>query len=280
MGFVVRNQALAASTGKQTVKQVNWFTAKYLGARALLRMMRWLKNWPDVWSAYRNRLPLPMFRFRRGFTLHHGPADEPLLLLYEIFVEGCYSNNKIRDGMIIDLGANIGAATLCWASQSAKITVHAYEPNPVTNQTLRRNIEVNNLSDRVTIYNDAVGREAGEVQLWADVPSLLATSYGVSPATNGTVIRVPMVDLNEVLRRAGGEQISLLKIDTEGAEADILEGVSLPRLRSIRRIVLEYHDSLCPDAYIRCKQILDQAGFRVQTSPINANQGLLYAWQD
>lgn len=263
------------------MKRPNWFLAKYLAARALLRMMRWLKNWPEVWTAYRNSLPLPAFRFRRGFTLHHGPGDEPLLLLYEIFVDGCYSRNEIGQGLIIDLGANIGAATLDWASQSAKITVHAYEPNPATNRTLRQNIVANNLSERVTVYDDAVGREVGEIRLWADVPSLLASSYGkVPPAPGGTAIRVPMVDLNEVLRRAGSKQISLLKIDTEGAEADILEGASLPGLRSIRRIVLEYHDSLCPDAYSRCKQILDQAGFRVQTSPINSNQGLLFAWRD
>jgi FkbM family methyltransferase len=261
--------------------QVDWFTGKYLAAHALLRMMRWLKNWPEVWSAYRHGFPLPPFRFRRGFTLHHNRGDEPLILLYEIFVEGCYSQGKIKEGVIIDLGANIGAATLSWASHSSKVTIHAYEPNPATNQTLRHNIEANNLSERVTIYNDAVGREVGEIQLWAGMPSLLTTSYGEAPpASNGIAINVPMVDLNEVLRRAGGEKVSLLKIDTEGAEADILEGASLPCLKSIRRIVLEYHDSLCPGAYARCKQILDQAGFRVQNSPLNANQGLLYAWRD
>jgi FkbM family methyltransferase len=261
--------------------QVNWFVGKYLAARALFRMVRWLKNWPDVWSAYRNCLPLPPLRFRRGFTLHHNRGDEPLILLYEIFVEGSYSQAEISEGVIVDLGANIGAATLSWASQSSKITVHAYEPNPATNQTLRQNIEANNLSARVTIYNDAVGREVGEIKLWGGMPNLLTTSYGEAPsASNGTAIKVPMVDLNEVLRRVGGEKISLLKIDTEGAEADILEGASLPCLKSIRRIVLEYHDTLCPDAHIRCKRILDQAGFRVQTSPLNANQGLLYAWQD
>ena len=258
------------------MKLSDWVVAKCLAARALLRMMRWLENWRAVWSAYRNCLPLPPFRFRRGFTLHHGSGDEPLLLLYEIFVEGCYARDKISEGTIIDLGANIGAATLSWASQSANITIHAYEPNPETNQTLRQNIEANNLSGRVSVYDDAVGRETGETHLATDVPSLLATSYGELRSA----IKVPMVDLNEVLRRAAGGQISLLKIDTEGAEADILEGASLPTLKLIKRIVLEYHDTLCPDAGRRCQQVLVEAGFRIQTAPLNANQGLLYAWQD
>jgi FkbM family methyltransferase len=255
--------------------------AKFLAARTLVRMIRWLENWRAVWRVYRKRQTLPPLRFRRGFTLHHGSGDEPLLLLYEIFVEGCYARDQISDGVIVDLGANIGAATLSWTSRSADVTVHAYEPNPATNKTLRQNIERNNLGGQVIVYDEAVGGQTGEIQLWTDVPSLLATSYGASPpAANGTAIKVPMIALSEVLRRTGNSQISLLKMDTEGAEADILEGASTLDLQSIKRIVLEYHDNLCPDAFQRCKRILDGAGFRTESAPINAQQGLLYAWHD
>lgn len=261
------------------MNKINPIVGKYVAARALYRMIRWLKNWPEVWSAYRNQLPLPPLRFRCGFTLHHKSGDEPLLLMYEIFVDDCYPRNEIKEGIIVDLGANIGAATLMWACESEKITVHAYEPNPTTNQTLRENILANNLGERVSVYDDAVGRENGELQLRTDLPSMEVTSYVSVLSTKGTSTTVPMVDLNEVVRRAGLGDIALLKIDTEGAEADILEGASPSTLRSIKQIVLEYHDSLCPDAYKRCRRILDEAGFRVRTSPINQHQGLMYARQ-
>jgi FkbM family methyltransferase len=258
------------------MNQINPIVGKYLAARALYRMVRWLKNWREVWSAYRNRLPLPPLQFRSGFTLHHKLGDEPLLLMYEIFVDDSYPRSE-KEGVIIDLGANIGAATLRWACQSDKITIHAYEPSPKTNQTLRENVLANNMSERVFVYSEAVGRENGEIQLRTDLPSMEVTSFVDARSKPGDSIRVPMVDLNEVIRRAGGDEIALLKIDTEGAEADILEGASPGTLRLIKQMVLEYHDSLCPDAYKRCKRVLDEAGFTIETSPINDHQGLLYA---
>jgi FkbM family methyltransferase len=263
---------------------VNPFVGKYLALRALSRMIRWLDNWPAVWSAYRNRQPLPALNFRRGFTLQHGQGDEPLLLLDEIFIEGCYSKRlrtDLKPRVIIDLGANIGAATLDWANQFREASIYAYEPNPGTTQTLRSNIEVNRLTDRVTIYDEAVGRENGEARLWSNVPSLLVSGYGDSPpSSGGELIHVPMVDLNEVVRRIGSDEVDLLKIDTEGAEADILEGANASTLNRINRVVLEYHDQLCPNAFSRCKNVLEQAGFKTRFSAINNHQGMLYAWHD
>ena len=247
-------------------------------------MISWLDNWWAVWSAYRHRQCLPPFRFRRGFTLQHDEGDEPLLLLNEVFIEGCYSKGiqtDLADGVIVDVGANIGAATLDWASQFTNATIYAYEPNPTTNRTLRSNIEVNKLGGQVTIYNEAVGRENGQVRLWSNVPSLLASSYGdLPPQTGGKLINVPMVDLNEVVRRAEGKQVDLLKIDAEGAEADILDGAVASTLKQINAVVLEYHDHLSPKAYSRCKHVLEHAGFNTRSVPLNSHQGMLYAWHD
>jgi FkbM family methyltransferase len=180
--------------------------------------------------------------------------------------------------VLIDLGANIGAVTLDFASRSAKLRVYAYEPNPMTNKVLRTNIEVNGLADRVKVYGEAIGRNFGELKLRTNLPSVLVTAYGdTRPTTEAMAVNVKMIDLNEVVRRVG-EPITLLKIDTEGAEADILEGADAVTLDSVGCVVLEYHDQLFPEALSRCKAVLTRAGFDCVVYPANPRQGLLYAW--
>jgi FkbM family methyltransferase len=260
-----------------------WVFFKYHAARTLGRMMRWLSNWREVWSAYRVDLPPPPLRFRDGFTLHHGRLDSPVSMLHEVFGDRHYSRHvrNPSEGVLIDIGANIGAVTLDWASRSGRLHVHAYEPNPQTNDVLRHNVEANGLNDRVTVHPEAVGREPGRLRLWTNVSSVVSTAYGDGPpAPEAVATDVPLVDLNEVVRRAGGRPIELLKIDTEGGEADALEGATPETLGALRQVVLEYHDTLCPDASGRCRRVLERAGFRCLVRPLNANHGLIYARRD
>jgi FkbM family methyltransferase len=181
---------------------------------------------------------------------------------------------------MIDLGANIGAVTLDWARRVGPLRIHAYEPNPSTNRVLRHNIEANGLAGRVMVYAEAVGRGSGELRLWTNVNSMTTTGYSDAPPTQAAVpLSVPLIDLNEVVRRAGGGPVALLKMDTEGAEADTLEGASPATLRAIRQVILEYHSRLCPDVVIRCQKALEQAGFRCHVRRIHVYHGLIYAWQ-
>ncbi|HSS20303.1 MAG TPA: FkbM family methyltransferase [Pyrinomonadaceae bacterium] len=245
-------------------------------------MIRWLSNWPDVWSSYRAGRPLPPLQFRSGLTLYHGAHDSPVALLHEVFGEKQYRRHLSSpvEGMMIDLGANVGAVALDWASRSPALRIHAYEPNPATNTTLRRNIEANGLANRIMVFDEAVGRESGVVRLWTNVNSMTATAYGENPPTPAAVATpVTLIDLNEVVRRADGGPIALLKMDTEGAEADTLEGASPATLQAISQVILEYHVGLCPEASARCRKTLEQAGFNCLIRPTNRSHGLMYAWR-
>jgi FkbM family methyltransferase len=260
-----------------------WLGYKFRAARTLARMMRWLSNWPEVWSCYRAGRGVPPLKFRSGLTLHHGLHDSPIALLHEVFGERQYRRhlNRPVEGMMIDLGANVGAVAMDWAHRSRALRIHAYEPNPATNTVLRHNIEANGFASRVTIYDEAVGRGSGELRLWTNVNSMTTTGYSVAPPAGDAVATlVPLIDLNEVVRRAGGGPVSLLKMDTEGAEVDTLEGASQLTLQAIRQVILEYHTGIFPDAAARCRKALEQAGFECLVRPTNAVNGLIYAWRN
>ena len=229
-------------------------------ARHRWLLHRWLCNAEEVWRAYQGGLALPTLRLRSGLSLAHGPDDAPVFLLFEILANGCYRSalRDARGGTIVDIGANIGVFTLQALGRS-DVSVHAYEPHPRTAATLRRNVAANDRDGRVTVFEEAVGQARGSCRLSADGPSLTSSLYA-EPGASGVI--VSCVGLDEVVERAGGA-VSLIKIDAEGAEVDILTGASPEVLREIPALVLECHDWLVVDATARAADVLRGAGFRV-----------------
>lgn len=240
-----------------------------------------LKNWLPVWWAYRRRRPVPPLQFRRGFVLHHGEGDDPFLLLDEVFVGANYVKLfglPIR-GTIVDVGANIGATVLDFADHFPAASIHAYEPNPACLQTLRANVTANRLQDRVHLHGEAVGRCRGSFSLWRQKRSVLSAGYGADREQASTdELIVPMIGLDDIVAELT-PPIALLKIDAEGAEADILEGASPATLEAIEQVVLEYHNHLVENALTRCEAALARAGFQTRILQSAGACGILHAWR-
>jgi FkbM family methyltransferase len=91
----------------------------------------------------------------------------------------------------------------------------------------------------------AVGREEGERELFVLSDSALST-FNRSIADHSACITndhcvqtivVPVCTLDTILKDAGISQIDFLKIDVEGAEREVLEGIDLARFRPVIIVV-------------------------------------------
>src|SRR5262245_5997142 len=248
---------------------------KLWALRALWRMFWYLRNWREVWVAYRAAQPLPALQFRRGFVLNHGPADDPILLLHTVFARSEYGAlHNGRSRYLVDIGANIGSVTLDRVSRDSGVKVDAYEPNPLTFDTLSRNIRENGLASRVRVFPDAVAGRDGAVVLWTGESSVLS-SISANDAV-GVSVSVPSISLDHAIGRTGATGLAV-KIDAEGAEVEMLESASETTLAAIDEIALEYHDSIVPHARVRCEVVLTKAGFMCHTMALGADQGILVA---
>ncbi len=255
---------------------------KLQAARMLWYMGRHLNNWADVWRCYRQAMPTPALEFRRGFTLYGGKWDDPVLMLKEVYGERIYRHGLRSNpaGMVVDIGANIGAVSMDFADRWG-LQIHAYEPNPETFHSLERNINDNRLSDRVVLFNEAVAGYVGSFKLWTEVVSVGASGYSSEPPGNARQVSVPSVDLATVFRRVEGRTIFLLKIDAEGAEADILDSARGLSFANVRHVAVECHEALRPGALALCCKVLDEQGFRSDTRPVAEHAGIhmLYGWK-
>jgi FkbM family methyltransferase len=130
----------------------------------------------------------------------------------------------VRPGdTVVDVGANIGWNAIRAARVAGRVV--AVEPTPDTLEVLRRNVAASGLGN-VVVAPVAAGRAAGERELFVrGGVSAVNSLYPESRYARVTeVLRVPVVRLDDLVEGAA----ALVKIDVEGAEIDVLEG--MPRL--------------------------------------------------
>jgi FkbM family methyltransferase len=114
------------------------------------------------------------------------------------------------DSVVVDIGANIGAMTVAFASKAK--TVFAFEPHPRLFYTLAGNLALNEITN-VIPYNIGISDHAGRMS-FQDLP---ASNNGAHSLTTDT-------GKNSIIVSDQVPACSLLKIDVEGMELQVLKG--------------------------------------------------------
>jgi FkbM family methyltransferase len=126
-----------------------------------------------------------------------------------------------------DVGANIGVITVPLAAAvGPKGRVVAFEPSAPNVERLRRNAELNG-AENVEVMAVAVGRRSGSLALHLSAdPAFHSTVATPSHPQGSATAKVPVVSLDETWIRSGRPAVSVLKVDVEGAELDVLKGAA------------------------------------------------------
>ncbi len=121
----------------------------------------------------------------------------------------------------INVGANVGLYVLL-ARKSGLPTI-ALEPVPETVQFLLENLELNSLSDGVTVIPAAAGQHPGVVTIYGlGTTSSLVKNWGGNP--NSLAQKVPVVRLDDVIQKPNQNEQILVLMDVEGYEYQALQG--------------------------------------------------------
>jgi FkbM family methyltransferase len=156
----------------------------------------------------------------------------------------------IKPGQTVyDVGANIGFFTiLCSRLVGPQGKVYAFEPIPENVVTLRHNIALNKLTN-VVVIEQALSASTGTaemfVSLWSAFHSLNVdgASKRENHGPDGGQITVETVTLDEFMQGDGILAPDLIKLDVEGAELLVVEGMR-ETLRTVQPLLLvEVHDT-------------------------------------
>jgi FkbM family methyltransferase len=149
-------------------------------------------------------------------------------------------------GVVIDVGANRGEYAQRLREINHDVEIHCFEPHPLTFATLR--LRADQL--RVTMHHAAVGSAPGEMSLFdyedQDGSSHASAYREVIERIHGRKAiehRVRVITLDDFARERGIERVSLLKIDTEGHEIEVLKGFShFLREKRVAMIHFEFNE--------------------------------------
>ena len=125
-----------------------------------------------------------------------------------------------KNDIILDVGGNIGDVPLRF-SDSVK-WIHSYEPMPDTFKVLEKNVKKNKIKN-CTAYNVAVTPKDGNTIIYFnDRAKLSHASVTTVPVRGRKEINVKAVSFAKEVKRI---KPTIIKMDIEGGEYDILESV-------------------------------------------------------
>ncbi len=136
--------------------------------------------------------------------------------------------------------------------------VHYFEPIPNRFEELKR--QVNNCG---FLNNFGLGKDSGTAIIYNGLSSSYFRQHGAANVNN--TMDITLETLDSYVNDNNINEISLLKIDVEGAELDVLMG-GVKSLNKCKYIVFEYSDDTAEAAnmtYKDIKNLLESNGFEI-----------------
>jgi FkbM family methyltransferase len=232
-------------------------------------------NLPDTfrwfWSYYASRLPgagsratscvevgIPAMALRLRIRNNGFDYD----VVDEIFARNAYKMGLDNVKRVLDLGGNIGLASLFFARSYPGAQICTVEPIPGNLAILESNLKLNHVS--VQVVPVAAGGRDGKIRfvISQDPRQHSSETSGIRVLATGSSIEVDMVSVPSLMKLMGWAEIDLLKIDIEGGETAVLGGRP-DWLKKVRTIIGEGHVGV---GYTieACRTDLEPMGFQVR----------------
>lgn len=183
-----------------------------------------------------------------------------------LFHQNVYRSKALaEDGVILDVGANIGLAAAWFAIHNAGKPIYCFEPLTENVALISRNCPT------ASVERVAVGAKRGRVKLHVDPDSVMASSIPCRWETTDAEFEV--ISLDEFTLQRGIKSVAMLKIDVEGMETEILKG-SKETLKRTHRVAMETHGRA---RHGEAMKRLRAAGFNIDAQEFVGATGLIFA---
>jgi FkbM family methyltransferase len=254
-------------------------TANQMLKKAFKRLYNELPFKRRMFEPLRHRLPQSVYRHLhftgpfyvsidrgRGFVIEHpGTIVENELFWAGVGESWEAFSNRLwtalcdgQSGTIVDVGANSGVYSLiASAVASPEATVVAFEPVERIAALLRRNVALN--GDRIEVEAVALSNQDGTAMIH-DFDEELAYSASLEHPFPGATRSYPVTTLrlDTFLESRPVQALSACKIDVEGHEPSVIEGMARALERSSPPMLVEILDS---NAAARVERMIEGRGY-------------------
>jgi FkbM family methyltransferase len=234
-----------------------------------------------------------------GLIVQHMNTLETLGLFREIFERRVYAEHGLAlapGSLVVDAGANIGVFALFVVAECPDAIVHCFEPAPPVAELLRANTRHHR---GIRVNQSGLGATSGHAAFTYFPRASLFSGYdgedakrrvvaslgeqwrrntrgrsGVEAFCKTESVDTRVVSLSDYIDAHEIERIDLLKIDVEGWECAVVDGVRPDHWSRIARVAMEVHS----DEHLRrLVPLLVERGFRVEAMRQEPSIHMVYA---
>jgi FkbM family methyltransferase len=210
---------------------------------------------------------------------------------------GCYEPTQtnwfkqcVKEGdVFIDVGASFGHYTTLGASIiGEKGKVFAFEPSPIASNVVERMIVDSNIKN-VVLVKAAVGQSEGFVDLYMPNTAYLHSPSIMQSDKDFIPFQIPVITLDTFEPLKGIDEIKLIKIDVEGYEPNVLDGMeNLLKEKRVKNIFCEFNSWWLERNSTTSKQLLERFlgyGYKINQQTelkeaLPGRKGITFSLQD
>jgi FkbM family methyltransferase len=242
----------------------------------LLEAFDWLQeldNFTSCEISWSSSLESVVFRW--GNAKYIVKNAEEIFILREIYLFGDYDFAACSPCVIVDIGANVGFASIFLAAENPDAIILGYEPLKTNFDSAQRNVAQNpHLAARINFHNVGLFSATGKKRMQSEITNRGRSSIVIdrSAATRNEIeysdIQVVKATdvITNVLKENPGKRV-IAKMDCEGSEYEILRDLNESgALHNLSAIVMEWHElPEEPEGGDGLRKLLIHAGFDVCT---------------
>ncbi|MGA2099347.1 MAG: FkbM family methyltransferase [Candidatus Acidiferrum sp.] len=135
------------------------------------------------------------------------------------------------NGDVLDIGANVGYTAYVFVHiLKSPAKVYAFEPDRASFGTLEETVRRKKLSGKVEVFNMAVGSADGSVSFWHNEEHsadhrVVTEQFQSSHPSSGKITTVAVTSVDNFVAARSISNISFIKIDVQGYELAVCEGM-------------------------------------------------------
>ena len=175
--------------------------------------------------------------------------------------EGCFAEELINsinpEDVFLDIGSAQGLYSILAAKAGAE--VYSIDPDPISYQSIKDNIALNcELVDRIKIFRIALEAQCGTMTLNFDDKGTYAPSLRKTAKALTRRVIVDIMPLDKLIEEGKIKLPNVIKIDVEGAEGLVLEGMEglLMSDSKPQHIFIEIHEQFLPQFGTSAQRVL------------------------
>lgn len=165
---------------------------------------------------------------------------------------------------VLDVGANLGFFSLYAKSKFPQARIYAFEPLDINYDYLMKNVEANpGIAEQVTCIKAALCSQTGTVTLTESRHDDFPTGASIlNSDPDGVEFSASAIGMADFYSQYGVNEVTLMKMDCEGGEFDILYNSDPQLVQKIQNITMEAHQMDTPNgSRAALCEFLNQRGF-------------------